>query len=309
MERDKIGLALGGGAARGWAHIGVLKALAKFGLKPSVIAGTSSGAVVGGCHAAGKLDLLEDFVTQLTPRSVLRFLDLDLSGGGLMSGARLRRTLDKELEGVMIEGLTETFVAVATEIGTGREIWLTKGPLVNAIRASYALPGIFRPIQINGRWLMDGAFVNPVPVAVCRAMGANLVIAVNLHHVGVSRTALVPLEATAMESRAIEVIPEPPVKKTLIPILRNWRHQVFNKGNGNSAPGISRVLLEAFNVTQDRIARARLAGDPPDVIITPRLGAMGLFDFHKSKMAIAEGYEATMRQLDEITEASASIRD
>jgi NTE family protein len=309
MERDKIGLALGGGAARGWAHIGVLKALAKFGLKPSVIAGTSIGAVVGGCHAAGKLDLLEDFVTQLTPRSVLRFLDLDLSGGGLMSGARLRRTLDKELEGVMIEGLTETFVAVATEIGTGREIWLTKGPLVNAIRASYALPGIFRPIQINGRWLMDGAFVNPVPVAVCRAMGANLVIAVNLHHVGVSRTALVPLEATAMESKAIEVIPEPPVKKTLIPILRNWRHQVFNKGNGNSAPGISRVLLEAFNVTQDRIARARLAGDPPDVIITPRLGAMGLFDFHKSKMAIAEGYEATMRQLDEITEASASIRD
>jgi NTE family protein len=309
MERDKIGLALGGGAARGWAHIGVLNALAKFGLKPSVIAGTSIGAVVGGCHAAGKLDLLEDFVTQLTPRSVLRFLDLDLSGGGLMSGARLRRTLDKELEGVMIEGLTETFVAVATEIGTGREIWLTKGPLVNAIRASYALPGIFRPIQINGRWLMDGAFVNPVPVAVCRAMGANLVIAVNLHHVGVSRTALVPLEATAMESRAIEVIPEPPVKKTLIPILRNWRHQVFNKGNGNSAPGISRVLLEAFNVTQDRIARARLAGDPPDVIITPRLGAMGLFDFHKSKMAIAEGYEATMRQLDEITEASASIRD
>jgi len=309
MERDKIGLALGGGAARGWAHIGVLNALAKFGLKPSVIAGTSIGAVVGGCHAAGKLDLLEDFVTQLTPRSVLRFLDLDLSGGGLMSGARLRRTLDKELEGVMIEGLTETFVAVATEIGTGREIWLTKGPLVNAIRASYALPGIFRPIQINGRWLMDGAFVNPVPVAVCRAMGANLVIAVNLHHVGVSRTALVPLEATAMESKAIEVIPEPPVKKTLIPILRNWRHQVFNKGNGNSAPGISRVLLEAFNVTQDRIARARLAGDPPDVIITPRLGAMGLFDFHKSKMAIAEGYEATMRQLDEITEASASIRD
>ncbi len=192
-------------------------------------------------------------------------------------------------------------MAVATEIGTGREIWLTKGPLVNAIRASYALPGIFRPVQINGRWLMDGAFVNPVPVAVCRAMGANLVIAVNLHHLGISRTALVPLEATAMECKTIEVIPEPPIKKTLLPILRNWRHQVFNKGNGNSAPGISRVLLEAFNVTQDRIARARLAGDPPDVIITPRLGAMGLFDFHKSKLAIAEGYEATMRQLDEIT--------
>jgi NTE family protein len=309
MERDKIGIALGGGAARGWAHIGVMNALAKAGVRPSVIAGTSIGAVVGGCHAAGKLDLLEDFVTQLTPRSLLRFLDLDFSGGGLMSGARLRRTLDKELEGLLIEDLGVQFVAVATEIGTGREVWLTKGPLVNAIRASYALPGIFRPVQINGRWLMDGAFVNPVPVAVCRAMGANLVIAVNLHHLGISRTALTPLEATAMDHKpVVDAPPEPPAKKPRIPLLRNWRHQVFNKGNGNSAPGISRVLLEAFNVTQDRIARARLAGDPPDVIITPRLGGMGLFDFHKSKTAIAEGYEATMRQLDEIAQAAAAIR-
>ena len=308
MERDKIGIALGGGAARGWAHIGVLNALAKSDMKPSVIAGTSIGAVVGGCYAAGKLDLLEDFVTQLTPRSVLRFLDLDLTGGGLMSGTRLRRTLDKELEGMLIEDLRDTFVAVATEIGTGREIWLSKGPLVNAIRASYALPGIFRPIQINGRWLMDGAFVNPVPVAVCRAMGAHIVIAVNLHHLGISRTALTPLEATAMDAKPVVEVPPEPAKKRRIPFLRNWRHQVLNQGNGNSAPGISRVLLEAFNVTQDRIARARLAGDPPDVIITPRLGAMGLFDFHKSKAAIAEGYEATMRQLDEIEQAAVALR-
>jgi NTE family protein len=309
MKRDRIGIALGGGAARGWAHIGVLNALTKAGVKPDMIAGTSIGAVVGGCYAAGKLDLLEDFVTHLTPRSVLRFLDVDFSGGGLMSGARLRRTLDKELEGMLIEDLGIEFVAVATEIGSGREIWLTKGPLVNAIRASYALPGIFKPIQINGRWLMDGAFVNPVPVAVCRAMGADLVIAVNLHHIGISRTALIPLEATAMDTKPVaEAPPEPPAKRMRIPFLRNWRHQVLNKGNGTSAPGITRVLLEAFNVTQDRIARSRLAGDPPDVIITPRLGGMGLFDFHKSKMAIAEGYEATMRQLDEIGQASAALK-
>ena len=213
MERNKIGIALGGGAARGWAHIGVLKALLKSGLKPSVIAGTSIGAVVGGCHAAGKLDHLEDFVSQLTPRGVFRFLDLDITGGGLISGTRLRRTLDTELEGIQIEDLGDTFVAVATEIGSGREIWLTKGPLVTAIRASYALPGIFRPIQINGRWLMDGAFVNPVPVAVCRAMGANLVIAVNLHHGGISRTALTPLQATSLDPVAPELPPEPPGRR------------------------------------------------------------------------------------------------
>lgn len=307
MERNKIGIALGGGAARGWAHIGVLKALLSSGLKPSVIAGTSIGAVVGGCHAAGKLDHLEDFVGQLTPRGVFRFLDLDITGGGLFSGTKLRRTLDTELEGIQIEDLSNTFVAVATEIGSGREIWLTKGPLVTAIRASYALPGIFRPIQINGRWLMDGAFVNPVPVAVCRAMGANLVIAVNLHHGGVSRTALTPLQATSLDAVAPELPLEPPVKKGRIAYLRSLRHQVFSKGNGNSAPGISRVLLEAFNVTQDRIARARLAGDPPDIIIAPRLSSMGLFDFHKSKVAIAEGYEATMRQLEEIEQTSNAL--
>ncbi len=314
MERNKIGIALGGGAARGWAHIGVLKALKAYGLKPSIIAGTSIGAVVGGCHAAGKLDELEEFVTRLTPRSVLRFLDLDMSGGGLMSGVRLRRTLDRELENIDIEHLEQTFVAVATEIGSGREIWLTKGPLVAAIRASYALPGIFRPIQINGRWLMDGAFVNPVPVAVCRAMGASLVIGVNLHHSGISRTALMPMEATALDSaniavaNGVEVLPEEAApKKRRIPTLRNLRHQVFGQGNDQNAPGITRVLLEAFNVTQDRIARARLAGDPPDIIITPRLADMGLFDFHKSKPAIAEGYAATMRQLDEIEQTSAEF--
>lgn len=305
MERDKIGVALGGGAARGWAHIGVLKALTEHGLEPSVIAGTSIGAVVGGCYAAGKLDGLEDYVTNLTPRSVLRFLDLDMGGGGLMSGTRLRRTLDRELGDIAIEDLPKTFVAVATEMGSGREIWLSKGPLVAAIRASSALPGIFRPIQINGRWLMDGAFVNPVPVAVCRAMGASLVIAVNLHHGGITRTALTPMEATSLDAASLEApLAETPEKTRGLPLLRNLRHQIFGKGNGESAPGITRVLLEAFNVTQDRIARARLAGDPPDIIVTPRLAVMGLFDFHKSKLAIAEGYQATMRQLDELKQTT-----
>jgi NTE family protein len=308
MDHNKIGLALGGGAARGWAHIGVLRALDEAGLKIGIIAGTSIGAVVGGCYAAGKLAELESIVRKLTPRSVLRFIDLDLGGSGLMSGARLRRTFERELAGIQIENLPSAFVAVATEIGSGREIWLTSGPLVNAIRASYALPGMFRPIQINGRWLMDGAFVNPVPVAVCRAYGASLVIAVNLHHSGVSRTALMPLVATARETLVNAPPPHPPQKKRGLPILRNLRHQVFGKGNGDSAPGITRVLLEAFNVTQDRIARARLAGDPPDLIITPRLAAMGLFDFHKASFAITEGYEATRRQLDELMHTAHAFR-
>ncbi len=300
MERNRIGIALGGGAARGWAHIGVLKALDAYGLRPDVVAGTSIGAVVGGCYAAGKLAELEAFVHSLTSRNVLRYLDLDFTGSGLLSGTRLHKTFARHLAGLDIEDLEKTFVAVATEIGTGREIWLTQGSLIRAIRASYALPGIFKPVHINDHWLMDGAFVNPVPVAVCRAMGASVVIAVNLHAGGLSRTAFMPLEASAEDDDAIENGEEPPAKKPRIPLLRNLRHQLFRKGNGNSAPGLSRVLLEAFNITQDRIARARLAGDPPDVIITPRLRDMGLFEFHKAESAISHGFDATIRQLDEI---------
>jgi NTE family protein len=300
MEREKIGIALGGGAARGWAHIGVLKALEEYGITPHIIAGTSIGAVVGGCFAAGKLEQLEMFVHTLTPRSVLRFLDLDITGSGLLSGTRLYNTLEKHLAGVNIEDLGKTFIAVATEIGTGREIWLTEGPLVRAIGASYALPGIFKPVHINNRWLMDGAFVNPVPVAVCRAMGADIVIAVNLHSGGISRTAFMPMEVSAKDDAPPETLEALPEKKMRIPLLRSLRHQLFRKGNGKNSPGLSRVLLEAFNITQDRIARARLAGDPPDVIITPRLNGMGLFEFHKAKVAIEKGYEATRRQLDEI---------
>jgi NTE family protein len=300
MERNKIGIALGGGAARGWSHIGVLKALDAYGLRPDIIAGTSIGAVVGGCYAAGKLAELEEFVHSLTPRNVLKYLDLDITGSGLLSGTKLHKTLATKLEGIEIENLERTFIAVATEIGTGREIWLTEGSLIRAIRASYALPGIFKPVHINKRWLMDGAFVNPVPVAVCRAMGASVVIAVNLHAGGLSRTAFMPLEASADDDEAIDNGEEPPAKKPRIPLLRNLRHQLFRKGNGQNAPGLSRVLLEAFNVTQDRIARARLAGDPPDVIITPRLRDMGLFEFHKAEAAIRHGFDATIRQLDEI---------
>ncbi len=299
MHGLKVGIALGGGAARGWAHIGVLKALAERGVKPDIVAGTSIGAVVGGCYSAGKLEELEAFVHTLTPRSVLRYLDLDITGSGLLSGTQLHNTLERHLSGLNIEDLGRTFVTVATEIGTGREIWLTKGPLVRAIRASYALPGIFKPVHINERWLMDGAFVNPVPVAVCRAMGADIVIAVNLHAGGLSRTSFMPMEVSARDDQAPDIDVEPP-KKPRIPLLRTLRHQLFRKGNGKNAPGLSRVLLEAFNVTQDRIARARLAGDPPDVIISPRLFDMGLFEFHKAAPAIERGFEATMRQLQEI---------
>ena len=181
MTGVKIGLALGGGAARGWAHIGVLQALQRAGIKPDIIAGTSIGAVVGGCFAAGHLDNLEVWARELTPKRVFGYLDFNLAGTGLISGQRLCERLELHLGDRNIEDLNTRFTAVATEVGTGHEHWLSRGRLVDAVRASYALPGVFKPVKINGRWLFDGALVNPIPVSVCRALGARYVIAVNLN--------------------------------------------------------------------------------------------------------------------------------
>jgi NTE family protein len=298
MGDCKIGLALGGGSARGWAHIGVLKVLHDAGIQPDIIAGTSIGAVVGGCYVAGELAALERFACQLTRRKVLGFLDFNFSGSGLITGQRLCDVLNVRLRDVAIESLSRRFVAVATEIGTGHEIWLSRGRLVDAMRASYALPGIFRPVAINGRWLFDGALVNPVPVSVCRALGARYVIAVNVSWDASNRGTVV----AHMETAPTE---EEPVERDEGVLARNSRavkkllqRQVF--GRTDSGPGISTVMMEAFNIVQDRIARSRLAGDPPDAVISPRLPAFGLFDFHRAEAMIECGMAAAKREIDDI---------
>jgi NTE family protein len=179
--RPSIGLALGGGAARGFAHIGVMRTLAAHGIAPDVIVGTSIGAVVGGCYAAKQLDTLETWARSLTVRSILSHLDINLTGSGLIRGDHLARQLETALPDIRIDDLPLRFAAIATEFNTGHEIWLTRGRLSDALRASYALPGIFPPVLIGERWLVDGALVNPVPVSAARAFGARVVIAVNLN--------------------------------------------------------------------------------------------------------------------------------
>ena len=181
MTRPTIGLALGGGAARGFAHIGVMRKLLEHGIVPDVIVGTSIGAVVGGCYAAKEMDNLETWARTLTVRGVLGYLDISLAGSGLIGGGHLATRLETGLKDTRIDDLPTRFAAIATEFNTGHEIWLTRGRLSEALRASYALPGIFPPVLIGGRWLVDGALVNPVPVSAARALGARLVIAVNLN--------------------------------------------------------------------------------------------------------------------------------
>jgi len=296
-----IGLALGGGSARGWAHIGVLRALIAAGIHPEIIAGTSIGAVVGGCYVAGHLDALEHFARALTRRKVLGFLDFNFSGTGLITGHRLSRALETRLRDVNIEALSKRFVAVATEIGTGHEIWLSRGPIVDAMRASYALPGIFRPVRINGHWLFDGALVNPVPVSVCRAFGARYVIAVNVNWDSSGRGAVVPQLADNGEEAAEGTADEPQAgvfARNRRAMKKLLQRQLF--GRSDNGPGISRVMVEAFNIVQDRIARSRLAGDPPDMIISPRLPSFGLFDFHRAEALIECGAAAARREIDDL---------
>ena len=293
MARTKIGLALGGGAARGWAHIGVIRALVDAGIVPDVIAGTSIGAVVGGCYVADRLNELEEFARDLTRRKVFGYLDFNLSGSGLINGQRLCNRLDEALGECTIEQLSRPFTAVATEIGTGHEVWLSRGRLASAMRASYALPGIFKPVNINNRWLFDGALVNPVPVSVCRAFGAKYVIAVNLNADMFGRgTVMANIDIGADE----HVEPEPVPEQT--GVRRLLQRQIF--GKGENAPGISTVMVDAFNIVQDRIARSRLAGDPPDALINPRLSGIGLFDFHRAEEMIERGHLSARREIEDI---------
>ena len=298
MNKGKIAVALGGGVARGWAHIGVMKALIQSGIEPDIVVGTSIGAVVGGCYAAGKLDELEDFACTLTRRKVFSFLDFNLSGGGLLTGTRLCDEFDRHLEGVQIQDLKRRYVAVATELGTGHEVWLTRGRLVDAMRASYALPGIFRPVNVSGRWLADGALVNPVPVSAARALGARTVIAVNLNGDVFGRGGTLIPDIMSVDDAQPEEPQAPDTAQAEVTGRSAWKllHRQFF-GRSASEPGISSVMLDAFNVVQDRIARARLMGDPPDFMISPRLNGFGLFEFHRAKELIPLGQEIAQRDI------------
>ena len=284
-----LALALGGGVARGWAHIGVLKALREAELPVTMVSGTSIGALVGGCFLAGKLDELEEFAVSLTQRKLLGFLDVSLRGAGLIAGEKLADAMDKHLEDVRLEALEGVMVCVAAEITTGHEIWLSAGPITEAIRASYALPGIFEPVTVNERILVDGAVVNPVPVSVCRAYEMPIVVAVNLASDMFGRAAVIRSFRPSAPT-----VPVEPQSAMMVPVRTIWRRLFGSRG---SDIGITEVLMETFNIVQDRVTRSRLAGDPPDMTLRPPVEAIRLTDFHRARTAIAIGYDEAMRQM------------
>jgi NTE family protein len=307
-RRPVIGLALGGGAARGFAHIGIIRTLVAHGIVPNIVVGTSIGAVVGGAYAAGHLDTLEEWARGLQPRNILGYLDIRLNGSGLIGGAKLAMQLEAALGQTRIEELPLKFATVATEVRTGHEIWLTHGRIVDAMRASYALPGIFAPVLLGDRWLVDGALVNPVPVSAARAFGAEIVIAANLSSDVFNHSTTIyahgpsaEVEVAVAPDALIEVAA--PLKRRfgrLFSPERTVKREFFG---GGGRPGISTVMVDAFNIMQDRITRARLAGDPPDLLISPRVGQIGWFDFHRADDLIRHGERAAERAIESIQEA------
>lgn len=302
----RIGLVLGSGAARGWSHIGVIDALAEAGIVPDVISGTSMGALVGAAFASGRLDAMRDWALAADRRAVASLVDVGLLQGGLVDGERIVDWLGQLGVTGNIEDLPLPYAAVATDLATGREIWLREGPVDRAVRASIALPGILSPIEHNGQWLVDGGLVNPVPVSVCRAMGADFIIAVNLNQdlLGrrLTREPDAALSDTVKPANLLEMV------RSMPSALRAQAASFRLFGTG-LAPGYFDVLANALNIMQDHITRSRLAGEPPHALILPSVIDIGIMDFHRAAEAIAEGRAATERMLPAIKEKlSARLR-
>ncbi|HVK55795.1 MAG TPA: patatin-like phospholipase family protein [Burkholderiales bacterium] len=304
-RKPRIGLALGGGSARGWAHIGVIRALEEAGIKPDLVCGTSMGALVGAVYANGDIEWLEEWVTKLSWRTVVRMLDLRLLGG-ILGGTKLIDFLGARFGDKTITQLNLPFAAVATELDSGREIWLQDGLVTSAVRASIAIPGIFTPVEQNGVWLADGGLANPVPVSLARAMRADIVIAVDLNNDILSARTL--LKSVAVET---ETIAEGTKNSKPVGRFRQWLRATKGETESDSPPKANEEKIEAapslfssveraINIMQVRITRSRLAGEPADIMLTPRLGHMGLLDFHRGRDAIQEGYDAVQRLLPEI---------
>ncbi|WP_448207906.1 patatin-like phospholipase family protein [Azospirillum sp. sgz302134] len=312
MSGLKIGLALGSGAARGWAHIGVLRALEEIGVEPDVICGTSIGAVVGAAYLTEQLDELQSWAQSMGWRGMLGIIDLTFRRGGLLAAERTFERFRNHRTDVTIERLHKPFAAVATDLSTGREIWLREGPMLSAVQASAAMPGLFPAVRRDERWLVDGALVNPVPVSLCRALGADVVIAVNLN------SELSPLGRPTLRSNAGKggapapvVVAEhvaaagdatSPAFSTLTSQIASWLGRrpgprtrfLANQLERTAAPNpnVMEVMAGSIDIMQDRITRSRLAGEPPDVLIAPRLAHIGILEFDRAEEVVEIGYAA-----------------
>lgn len=294
--KPKIGLVLGSGASRGWSHIGIIKTLLREGIEPDIVCGTSVGAMIGASYLAGNLQKLEDWVLASSRTDVYKFFNVKFSQVGFVDNDRMSRFLHNYVAGkdVRIEDLPKRYAAVSTDLETGREVWFQEGGLADAVRASMAMPGLFPAVRNDHRWMVDGGLVNPVPVTTCRALGADIVIAVNLNSDIVGKRA---------NNKNTE--PDTKEKKGMLHNIKQTTREYSNsffseRDKVEGAPGLFTAITQSINIFQDRITRSRLAGDPAEVLILPRLSHIGLLEFHKAAEAIEEGESCVNKALGDI---------
>lgn len=296
-----LGLALGGGMARGFAHIGVLRTLNKHNIYPSMIAGTSIGSVVGGCYLAGKLDDFEEWALSLNRFKIFSYLDFRVRSAGLVGGKRLKETLESHFKDSVLEDLPHPLICIATDLLTGHEVWIRRGDITQAMTASFALPGVFPPVYRDERHLVDGALVNPCPISPCQAMGARMTIAVDLNTDLIGKAAKPGQNFQTItgfdvfNKDDVPVEQQKPFKQSAI------TRRLFRREENN--PSLFGVMVSGLGILQDRLTRSRLAGEPPDIHIKPPIGHIGLLEFEKAKELIHLGEVATERLIPEIKAA------
>jgi len=297
MKTDlTIGLALGSGSSRGWAHIGIINELAKLGIEPNIVCGTSVGAMVGAAYAMGNLEKLEAWACSVTKLDVARFLDINTSMTGFVHTERFHAYLNENIasDDDIIEDLSKTYAAVSTDLESGREVWLTQGSIIQAVWSSMAMPGLFPAIRNDHRWLVDGGLVNPVPVSVCRALGADIVIAVNLNGDIVGKHLEKPIPEKNSNNSITEKISE------LVKEYTNLSFFDEDIKNKERPPSLLNAIAASVNITQDRITRSRMAGDPPDIMFSPKLSDIGLLELYRAEEAIMEGRRCVQRKIPEL---------
>ena len=302
-HKHRVGLVLGAGAARGWAHIGVLKALAAQGSRPDIVCGCSIGALVAASSVTGHLESLEARARDMTSSRGVRYFDISLRGGGIIEGRWITDFFRESVEDIDIASSTPVFGAVATDLASGRETWLTSGSMIDAVRSSIAIPGLLAPVLIRGRWHFDGALVNPLPVSLCRALGADVIIGVSLNGNLIARPSPIAVMPPAPPAPTDLELEEGPAS--------SWTRW-FGYGRSTDAgtppqgpgpdnrPGYLEVVSQTFFIVQDFVSRIRLAADPVDVLIAPNVGKLGWLEFHRAAEAIEAGEEAVAESLPAI---------
>ncbi len=299
----KLGLVLGSGAARGWAHIGVLRALKEIGAEPYAIAGCSVGALVGGAHLIGALDEFEGWAKTLKPIPALQSFALKLHSGGFINTApafEAFREYDKNIEDLPIR-----FGAIAADLATGDEVEITSGSVIDAARASSAIPVVFHAVKTQDRWLVDGALANPAPVSLARKLGADIVISVDLNAVPRVLDRFLPVKERLpvpifKDERKPETMTEAVTKLIDETKAAIDRQIALAKASARAKPHLFETAYAAADIFQMHLARARAVAEPPDILIQPDMRDAMPTAFDRAEDFIEEGYRGLMAKRAEI---------